>query len=524
MDGDAADPAEAVPAIQRGRKGRGICRVGLYASEAVEARLQQQPDPELAPMDWKSGDRPWLVNLFAPFEHTGSVIRLLRESEVRGRNIKMRQWNDDGSIEMKDLLNSNDLLIKIANLLNLALYPNDDNQGSLRMESRVPLYLSPLPNFRHAFGAVSIYIFLVFVFSIGICSSHSLAGDVSDLDHFDNWDSGLYPGLVPTRLQWLDDDTIVFLGEQTLGHLAGKPKDYIEAQSLKTVIVVWKLGQAPYSYEDARWSALAGNQKSVCAADGQISYPVGVRDVPEKGQWAVAARGPLGHTVDILLHPIFPSAGSPYVSLGIPFGPRQERICDSYSDPRMVGHLWTTDYDRRYYLDFGVHPKRDDRKRRPVPTFPSSRAYVSLPPAPRRRIRMDSGSHKPNSMPNGYSRVEVITGVGRRRQWTYEQKARIVAESYSPSTTVSAVARRHQLNTNQLFQWRKEFADARALWNGRPEPRFVPLVADAEPMESDVAVAPPAIEVVAGKLSVRVPHGVDAATLRQVLGVVREFA
>jgi transposase len=54
---------------------------------------------------------------------------------------------------------------------------------------------------------------------------------------------------------------------------------------------------------------------------------------------------------------------------------------------------------------------------------------------------MDSGSHKPNSMPNSFSRVEVITGVGRRRQWTPEQKARIVAESCMPSTTVSAVAR-----------------------------------------------------------------------------------
>jgi hypothetical protein len=37
-------------------------------------------------------------------------------------------------------------------------------------------------------------------------------------------------------------------------------------------------------------------------------------------------------------------------------------------------------------------------------------------------------------------------------------------------------------------------------------------------------VSPPAIEVVAGRLSIRVPHGVDEATLRQVLGVVRDFA
>ena len=142
---------------------------------------------------------------------------------------------------------------------------------------------------------------------------------------------------------------------------------------------------------------------------------------------------------------------------------------------------------------------------------------------------MDSGSHKPNSMPNSFSRVEVITGVGRRRQWTHEQKARIVAESYLPSMTVSAVARRHAINTNQLFQWRRELG---ANWTHcyiRPEPRFVPLVADSradDDMDSVARspVSPPAIEVVAGRLSIRVPNGVDEATLRQVLGVVRDFA
>ncbi len=142
---------------------------------------------------------------------------------------------------------------------------------------------------------------------------------------------------------------------------------------------------------------------------------------------------------------------------------------------------------------------------------------------------MDSGSHKPNNMPNSFSRVEVITGVGRRRQWTPEQKARIVAESCMPSTTVSAVARRHAINTNQLFQWRRELG---ANWNRRDvesEPRFVPLIADSRPdADMDVVehtpVSPPAIEVVAGRLSIRVPNGVDEATLRQVLGVVRDFA
>jgi hypothetical protein len=44
-----------------------------------------------------------------------------------------------------------------------------------------------------------------------------------------------------------------------------------------------------------------------------------------------------------------------------------------------------------------------------------------------------------------FRRIEVITSVGRRRRWTDEEKARIVAESLDPATTSSAVARRHGL-------------------------------------------------------------------------------
>ena len=42
-------------------------------------------------------------------------------------------------------------------------------------------------------------------------------------------------------------------------------------------------------------------------------------------------------------------------------------------------------------------------------------------------------------------RFEVFTGSGRRRDWSADDKARIVAESFEPGTTVSAVARRHSL-------------------------------------------------------------------------------
>jgi transposase-like protein len=61
---------------------------------------------------------------------------------------------------------------------------------------------------------------------------------------------------------------------------------------------------------------------------------------------------------------------------------------------------------------------------------------------------------------DGFRRVEVITGIGRRRRWTDEEKAWIVAESLDPATTTSAVARRYGLHPSQLFVW-PEFAVVR---------------------------------------------------------------
>ncbi|MCZ7497181.1 transposase [Agrobacterium rhizogenes] len=40
-------------------------------------------------------------------------------------------------------------------------------------------------------------------------------------------------------------------------------------------------------------------------------------------------------------------------------------------------------------------------------------------------------------------RFEVFTGNGRRREWSDDQKAQIIAESCEPGVTVCSVARRH---------------------------------------------------------------------------------
>ena len=114
-----------------------------------------------------------------------------------------------------------------------------------------------------------------------------------------------------------------------------------------------------------------------------------------------------------------------------------------------------------------------------------------------------------------FRRIEVITGVGRRRRWTDEEKAWIVAESLDPASTVSAVARRYGLHPSQLFVWRQRLAAPAA----REAPAFVPVVV----AEDGPAPAEPAgrMEIALGPAVVRVGADVDAAALRRVLEAVR---
>ena len=118
---------------------------------------------------------------------------------------------------------------------------------------------------------------------------------------------------------------------------------------------------------------------------------------------------------------------------------------------------------------------------------------------------------------DGFRRLEVITGVGRRRRWTDEEKAWIVAESLDPATTVSAVARRYGLHASQLFVWRQRLAAPAA----REPPAFVPvLVAQDDPAPAETAGR---MEIALGPAVVRVGADVDAAALRRVLEVVRSL-
>jgi transposase len=66
-----------------------------------------------------------------------------------------------------------------------------------------------------------------------------------------------------------------------------------------------------------------------------------------------------------------------------------------------------------------------------------------------------------------------------RRSWSREEKRRIVEEASRPGASVADVARRHGLNSNQVFNWRKLWGTQPAADAGSPAvPRAQP---DASP-------------------------------------------
>ncbi len=55
--------------------------------------------------------------------------------------------------------------------------------------------------------------------------------------------------------------------------------------------------------------------------------------------------------------------------------------------------------------------------------------------------------------------IEILTQPEQRRRRSVEEKLAIVRETFEPGATVSGVARRHQINANQVFAWRKLYQD-----------------------------------------------------------------
>ncbi len=129
-------------------------------------------------------------------------------------------------------------------------------------------------------------------------------------------------------------------------------------------------------------------------------------------------------------------------------------------------------------------------------------------------------------------RFEVFTGTGRHRDWSDEEKAQIVAESYSADVMVFAVARRHGLSPEQLFT-RRRLLRKRERDAVEAAPMFVPAIVDAlkEPAAAKVrrarspgkASTSAAIELEIDGATVRIASGADARTIAAVVQALKGF-
>ena len=124
----------------------------------------------------------------------------------------------------------------------------------------------------------------------------------------------------------------------------------------------------------------------------------------------------------------------------------------------------------------------------------------------------------------GFRRVELLTGPGRRRQWTAAEKARIVAESLAPGAVVSDVAHRWRIAPQQLSTWRRQARAAALETPVAGALSFVTVVGDAAapvPSPAGGEMERAAVEVEIAGAVVRVSPGVGDGLLTAVLRAVR---
>lgn len=113
---------------------------------------------------------------------------------------------------------------------------------------------------------------------------------------------------------------------------------------------------------------------------------------------------------------------------------------------------------------------------------------------------------------------------GRRRRYTLEEKRRLVAESYEPGISISRVARRHEINANLLFTWRRQM---RPSSTAEPPMELIPVDivggTPATPPRAAVEVEQRGtIEIaLASGVRVRVDASVSEAALKRVLSAVK---
>jgi transposase len=109
-------------------------------------------------------------------------------------------------------------------------------------------------------------------------------------------------------------------------------------------------------------------------------------------------------------------------------------------------------------------------------------------------------------------------GATRRRQYPEALKRQMVAETQVPGASVSIVARRHDVNSNQLFRWRRQLLPKAVVASGAMVPVTV-APGEGRPRRPDREGV---IEIAFGcGARVRLRGEVSPETLRQVIELLR---
>jgi transposase len=137
--------------------------------------------------------------------------------------------------------------------------------------------------------------------------------------------------------------------------------------------------------------------------------------------------------------------------------------------------------------------------------------------------------------PEDVRRLEVISGTGRRRRFSDDDKARMIEETLAPGAIVSEVARRHGITPQQLFGWRRQARQSAAISGNTDAPLFVPVVVEAPLPERtprrrgrnrtrQADRNSGIIEVEIDGVTIRIGRGADAKTVAAVLHALKASA
>jgi transposase len=119
---------------------------------------------------------------------------------------------------------------------------------------------------------------------------------------------------------------------------------------------------------------------------------------------------------------------------------------------------------------------------------------------------------------------ELVGGRAERgRRWrTVEEKRRIVEETLAPGASVAQVARLHGVNSNQVFQWRRQYQSGDLALQSKAAPKLLPvMISDAAEETTDEAQPQGRAASIhidfPGRALVSIEAGVDPALVAAVI-------